>query len=349
MYVATIDSGTTHSRVYVVDEMGRVQGKSWIKAGVRDTAITGSRDTLKAGIKSCFDEALKEAGVDLDAIDVVLAAGMITSEIGLIDIPHLSAPVGISDLAENIERVHDADVFPIDVPVHFIRGIKNAFNAETITPEDVGFLDFMRGEEIQVVGLLDTGEPKPPLIAGVLSSHTKFIPVDADSMVIGSVTTLSGQIYEAVKAQTFVGKSTRPDDDADEYRFDDYWDESVIANAHRWVQETGISRTFLMTRFLDVLLHRPWYERRLFVEAAIAAEDLNAFRQVDSMVRGKNIRNLILVGSSRRTRIYQTLIETLNTEFTVRSITNSDEIDDLSIRGMLSVAKKAGLISKGEE
>jgi len=346
VYIATIDCGTTHSRVYIVDKMGAVVGKARAKVGVRDTAITGSRETLKNGLKSCFADALEDAGLNSGQIGIALAAGMITSEIGLVEIPHLWAPAGIADLAAGMVEVRESEVFPSGVPLYYIPGIRNRFNPETVTPEEVGKLDFMRGEEVQVAGLLELGLLPPLGVTAILSSHTKFIPVGADARIEGSVTTLSGQIYEAVQTQTFIGKSTRPDSEEDESRFADYWDAAVVDNAADWVRRTGISRTFLMTRFLDVLLHRPWYERRLFVEGAIAAEDLNALGQVSEIAGGGEFRNLLLVGAPRRARIYHHLIRANRPEIAISSVSDPEEIDLLSIRGVRAIASARGLIAK---
>ena len=342
MVVATIDSGTTHTRVDSVNESGTVLGKARVKAGVRDTAITGSRETLKAGIREAFETALSRAGLKLADVELALASGMITAEIGLIEIPHLWAPAGISDLAAEMVRVHDTDIFPLDLPVHFVRGIKNRFDPETVSPEEVGTLDFMRGEEAQVAGLLGRPDFQPPFVVTVLSSHTKFIPVDSTNRITGSVTTLSGQMYEAVQAQTFIGKSTRPDDTAADEG--DFWDESVVANGFRWVQETGISRTLVMTRFLDVLLHRPWYERRLFVESAIAAEDLHALRQVSTLADAATLKNLVIIGDAPRIRIYRSLLSQINADHSIQTITDPAEIDSLSIQGVLAIARTAKIV-----
>lgn len=342
MVVATIDSGTTHSRVYIVNESGAVLGKARVKAGVRDTAITGSRETLKAGIREAFQTALSQANLELADVELALASGMITSEIGLIEIPHLWAPAGVSDLAAEMVRVHDTEVFPVDLPVHFVRGIKNRFDPETVTADEVGTLDFMRGEEAQVAGLLRRPDLHPPFVVTILSSHTKFIPVDSTNRVTGSVTTLSGQIYEAIQAQTLIGKSIRPEPpETDE---GDFWDEKVVANGFRWVQETGISRTLLMTRFLDVLLHRPWYERRLFVESAIAAEDLHALRQVSTLTDAATLKNLVIIGDAPRIRIYRSLLSQISADHSVHAISDPDEIDSLSIQGVLSIARAAKIL-----
>ena len=344
MYLATVDSGTTHSRVYVVDAAGRVLGKARVKAGVRDTATTGSRRPLQNGIQLCFKEAVADAGVRVEDIGLALAAGMITSEIGLLEVPHLSAPAGANELSKGVVRVHDTHVFPIDVPVYFIPGIKNPFDPETVRAEDVGTLDFMRGEEVQTVGLIELNKVTVPGLVAILSSHTKFIVLDSSARITGSITTLSGQVYEAVQSQTSIGKSIRPPEQSGKETSADYWDEAVVANASNWVKRSGLSRTFLMTRFLDVLLNRPWYERQLFVESAIAAEDLNAIAQVDAMAGGLRGKHLVLVGDPRRARIYQHLLANAGIDLSISLVSDPEQIDSLSIRGVLAVARLAGLI-----
>jgi 2-dehydro-3-deoxygalactonokinase len=229
MYIATIDCGTTNSRVYIVDENGKVLTRASQKVGVRDTAISGSNQVLKDGLREVFDRALQEAGLNVTDIRCILSSGMITSELGLIEIPHIWAPCSISNLAASLTRVDDLDVFPPSIPVYFVRGIKNTFDPGTIDMQGVGALDFMRGEEAQVAGLLDNRDMELPAIVTVLSSHTKFIPIDREQRIPGSVTTISGQVYEAVLKETFVGKSVRGEDDFDD---SDYFDPAVVDLAY---------------------------------------------------------------------------------------------------------------------
>lgn len=100
---------------------------------------------------------------------------MINSEIGLIEIPHLWAPVGIDDLANNIKVVHNLDVFPLDLPLYFIRGIKNYFPLNT-SYKDIQKIDFMKGEETQAIGSLSLyPDFTLPFVLVILSSHTKYI------------------------------------------------------------------------------------------------------------------------------------------------------------------------------
>jgi 2-dehydro-3-deoxygalactonokinase len=125
MVLATIDCGTTNSRVYIVESTGNVIAKAVRKVGVRDTAIHGDTSVLKEGLKETVLDALSQARLTLDKVAFAISSGMISSELGLLELPHLWAPVGLEDLAANLEEVRDPRVFPLDLPIYFIRGIKN--------------------------------------------------------------------------------------------------------------------------------------------------------------------------------------------------------------------------------
>ena len=125
MYIATIDCGTTNSRVYIVNDKGKVIGKASKKVGVKDTATTGSTETLKTGLEAAYYAAIEQAGLESNDIAFIISSGMITSEIGLKELPHIWAPAGMQDLADNIIKVHDTSIFPIDKPVYFVRSNSN--------------------------------------------------------------------------------------------------------------------------------------------------------------------------------------------------------------------------------
>jgi 2-dehydro-3-deoxygalactonokinase len=341
MFLAIIDCGTTNSRVFVVDRLGNTIGKATRKVGVRDTAIHGSNAVLKQGLTETFYDAIQNAHKDLNDLSFVISSGMITSEIGLLEIPHIWAPAGLDELARDIKTVRDPNVFPIDIPIHFIRGIKNKFDPERIELRDVGTLDFMRGEEVQVAGILTQYKIRPPVTIVVLSSHTKFIPIDSQERILGSLTTVSGQVYEALIKETFIGKSIRAEDDFDDQ---EYFDRNIVEIADHWVQHSGFLRSLLMPRFLDTLLKTKWYERKLFVEAGIAAEDMRCLNQFAAL--GFPTKTAyILVGSKGRCRIYDYLLkEKMKLATEVIQISSPESIDALSIQGAVYLAGKAGLL-----
>jgi 2-dehydro-3-deoxygalactonokinase len=271
-----------------------------------------------------------------------MSSGVITSEIGLLEIPHLAAPCNIKTLAENLTPFQDESVFPKSIPVYLVPGIKNPFDRQTASIKDVGILDSMRGEETQIAGLIDSPEIKLPCIFTMLSSHTKYIPVDENKSILGGITTLSGQLYETLLQESVVGKSIKKEDDYDD---SSYFDPEVVNIAKHEVMDFGFLRGLMSVRFLDILLHNPWYERKLFAESILAAEDMRALRQIQT-VFGLESSNFILIGKPRRCKIYEHLImqEKGASNCSMRVIDNEAMIDQLCIRGALSLARTAGLL-----
>jgi 2-keto-3-deoxy-galactonokinase len=53
-YTGIFDCGTTNSRFSVVDNTGKVIGKSSAKIGVKDTATSGSNAALKTGLEELY-------------------------------------------------------------------------------------------------------------------------------------------------------------------------------------------------------------------------------------------------------------------------------------------------------
>jgi 2-dehydro-3-deoxygalactonokinase len=132
----------------------------------------------------------------------------------------------------------------------------------------------------------------------------------------------------------------KDDDSGDEH----YFDRKVVHVAYEWVRRSGFTRVMLMPRFLDVLLKTKWYERKLFVEAAIASEDM---RLIDSFsaLNFPLDTNFILCGSERRCAIYDYLLrEKAKIKRNILAITNTEDIDMLNVKGAIHIARTAGLI-----
>jgi len=307
MYFAIIDCGTTNSRVYVLNDKFKIIKRGTNKVGVRDTAISGSKDVLKLGLKNLLIDTILSASLEIRDIKFAITFGMITSEIGLIEIPHRWVPVGVNDLASNI----------------FIPGVKNTFK-ENSTHKDIRKIDFMRGEETQAVGLLSSyPDLNFPIIMAVLSSHTKYLYINSQKQIASSLTNLSGQVYEAIKKETSIGKSLISDDNLPPV---DYFDLQVIESAYSSVKNAGFLRTLLMPRFMEVLLKNTWYERDLFLNAAISAEDLKVLNEFSLFKFSLLETNFVLVGHLKK-----------------------EEIDQLGINGAINIAQKAGYLEENKK
>ena len=100
-----------------------------------------------------------------------------------------------------------------------------------------------------------------------------------------------------------------------------------------------------MPRFMDVLLKTSWFERKLFVESLIAAEDMKSMGQFENLGLEKH-GDIVLVGHEGRCRIYSHILNNqMKWKGTVQSVTDVSDIDMLNIRGSLDILKRAGVLA----
>ena len=333
--VVVIDCGTTNSRIYVVSAENKIIASGTREIGVRDTTITGSKDVLKTGIEKLYTDTLRENNIRSNDIDYVVASGMITSEIGLIEIPHLVAPAGIEELAKNIMIVTDPNVIDIGIPVYFIRGVRNNYG-ENATIKDLQKIDFLRGEEVQCIGILNELKPSLPLNVVVLSSHTKIIHLDQRGKITNCMSTISGQFYNALKEATSVGKSivSLENETGTGLSF-----EEIVEAAERCVEHAGLSRAMLMPRFMQVLLKTNGHDRKLFVNAAIAADDMKAFQEY--MSRGYDTQNYLFFGHESRCKLYNYLVkQKFGYGLKTQSVFEKETIANLTVKGSIEVIRR---------
>ena len=70
--------------------------------GVRDTAVDGNNSRLREAVRGCLAHCVEEAGVSFEELEGIYASGMITSNVGLCEVPHLVAPAGIDDFVQGV-------------------------------------------------------------------------------------------------------------------------------------------------------------------------------------------------------------------------------------------------------
>lgn len=197
-----IDCGTTNLRVTLVGENGGVLAQSKRPGGVRHTAIDGHNGRLKQLLAESIAETLEKAGQPLDGSTVsqCVAYGMITSNVGLLEIPHLPAPVSARELHEGMKAAQFPEVAPF--LISFIPGVRN-FDG-TVTAENFSGMDMMRGEETEAVGLFELLQPQRECVFILPGSHNKFVRMDAQGRILGCMTSISGELLDAVTHHTIL-------------------------------------------------------------------------------------------------------------------------------------------------
>ncbi len=288
MMVLAVDSGTTTTRVWAL-ENGSVRAGAAGRAGARDLALSRDRDWLLDRIRELAEQALEQLQREWSAVDAIVAFGMITSELGLEELPHLTTPVGVDDLVEAVqERTYD-DSLP--VPLHLVPGVRNGDGSA------LELADFMRGEETEVVGLLSLGRAGPPLLYVSVGSHSKLVAVDGDGRIEWSATTLSGELLWALHRETILAGLVDPSGDIGSFEW--------VDEGARLVDAIGLSRALFAARLLNRIEHRPAAACSDLVHGAIAQSDLLSFR---AALVGRRAGVVVVAGAGPLAAAYRHLL-----------------------------------------
>jgi 2-dehydro-3-deoxygalactonokinase len=292
-WAIALDGGTTNTRARLM--CGREPVKvARCAVGVRDTVLSDKsshreierpssspelpreRQALLWAVRTVLKdvtqsgapaEASPETG-SLPGPELVAAAGMLCSEMGLVVVPHVPAPAGLDDLARGVVVARLPQI--ASCPFYFIPGIRSP----AAGGEDGWFQsDVMRGEESETWGAyselvgrgeLDVGKTQVFLWPG---SHTKLVEVAPGGVIARSQTSLAGEMIQAVAYHTLLAASL-PRELPDEINWD------AAAAGRRAVERQGVGRAAFLVRIAALMQTLDAHARASFWLGAMAADDV---------------------------------------------------------------------------
>lgn len=281
-----IDGGSTNTRAWLMHQ-NRVADQVSTAVGARDTARTGSPEKLRFAVRKLIAEVRKaQPGLEPS---LVAAAGMITSPLGLVEVPHMPVPASVENLARGARSARLPDI--TDLPFWLFPGVR----CGELTADDVSQVDVMRGEETLCIGLLADKSFRPPFTVLNLGSHWKWIRMDESGRIAQSRTSLTGELIHATQSATILA-SGLPCEKLEE--LDDSWCERGMAECRR----SGLTRGLFCVRLLEMQGHTTPFMRMSFLIGAFVAAELDALGPADQFVQPGRV---ILAGSGAVARGWQ--------------------------------------------
>ena len=268
-YLITIDGGTTNTRAFLWDKRGRVVLSSKSSIRIRDSVELGDKQRLHYSIKHLISTLLEKQQLSPKQIAAIYASGMITSNMGLIELPHLIAPVSLEDFSEHVVSRQIPQI--CSLPIHFIPGMKNMPDtAVSLTQLDT--MDIMRGEETEALALLEHVNQKQNCLLVLPGSHTKFILVNAEGQLSSCLTTLSGELLSVLTNHTVLA-------DAVEHKFaDEKWNSEYLLAGFQTAHTTSFSRTAFLTRIVSQFLSKDIECCASFLLGTVLENDITAIK-----------------------------------------------------------------------
>lgn len=186
-----VDWGTSSFRAFRLDDAGAVRARTESAMGILRVPAGGFAAVLREAIGPWL----------ADGEQLVLLSGMVGSRQGWVEAPYLPCPAGAAEIAAALVEV------PFEgARVKLVPGLSDA--DQTDTPE------VMRGEETQIVGVLDRlvadeaqreGAVVQEAWACLPGSHSKWARI-RDRRIVAYRTYLSGEAFAALRGGTILGR-----------------------------------------------------------------------------------------------------------------------------------------------
>jgi 2-dehydro-3-deoxygalactonokinase len=177
----SIDWGTTSFRAYRLDRDGKILDSRSAPAGI--LSVEGSR----------FAAVLEQHAGDWIAggETQVVMSGMIGSRQGWLEVPYAACPAGLDEIAAGMRKVE----WPGGA----------AWLAPGVTCRDeAGVPDVIRGEETQILGVLDELGAGRHTIC-LPGTHSKWVEVE-DGRIAQFSTHMTGEAFAVFKAHSILGR-----------------------------------------------------------------------------------------------------------------------------------------------
>lgn len=330
MYFITIDAGTTNSRIYLMDqETNEVVDQVKRKIGIRNVAIDQSTKNFQNALSLAIEEMFVNNHIQHHQISFIVASGMITSNLGLVEVPYVINPSTINNFA-TASVIRKIPEF-YDLPCIFIPGAKNRVNTHIDQEiyKEIHTYDVMRGEEVEVFGLIDQLHLTGKGMFILPGSHMKYVLVENDK-ILSSLSTLSGEILYAIQKETILTNSLH-EDLLKEINVD------VLLQGFQAGRSYGLSRTLYQIRLSQLFDRLGENERANYYVGSVLADDLKALKETYHLetldwivVGGNNPLRKSMIHILKHLK-YERVIEANDAQMFMSTIIGSKKIGQLSM------------------
>ncbi|WP_281890600.1 2-dehydro-3-deoxygalactonokinase [Paenibacillus sp. YYML68] len=328
MKLIVIDCGTTNCRMRLVDG-DTVAASVTRQIGAKDVAIAGSTLPLERALKESYEQLRHERPEEMAEVEGLLASGMITSNAGLYELPHLDGPVDLEALARGMKPV----AFPelCDKPIVFVPGIR-------FVSEEVAACDMLRGEETEVYGYLGhTASPEAVREAQLImhyGSHHKWIKLE-QQQVVSCRTSVTGELFMAVAGQTLLKSSLVT---LDEVQPEQEW----VSKGIEAVETYGAGHALFAVRTLEVLSKQSKQAATSFMLGIMIALDLAML--TEELLQG--VSRIVLYGRSLYPSLAAPVLQQRYPQLSVE-VVPEEESALLSVYGASMLYKRYKEVTEG--
>ncbi|SEH41890.1 2-dehydro-3-deoxygalactonokinase [Halobacillus karajensis] len=326
--IILIDSGTTNSRIRLVhEEEKEIVEVIKLPVGVRNTAIDGHNNQLKQELSKGVKQVLAEHSLTQREVKYIVASGMITSNLGLHEVPHIESPASLEDFIGAVQVVK-AEEF-LNIPCLYVPGMKNAVT-DSLEEElsVINQYDVMRGEEVEAYGLLKQINTEGKGLMILPGSHTKYVLVGQNRELLRCRSTLGGEVLKAVRDQTIIS------DSLNEKLVEEVIPEYVM-KGYQAARKVGVTRSLYHIRLLHLFSKLDENERANYYAGVILSYDMEALEQ---MLEEEEVSWIMVGGSDPLRSLFYHLLTHVSDSASI-VLADDEQVERATVYGTLEVGQ----------
>ena len=304
----SVDWGTTNLRIRLVSIPSlKIEDEIVLNDGVKSLYNKWTKD---GGNRTAFfldflQDKIASLPIDNDIIPPVLISGMASSSIGLKELPYAQLPFHISGNTLNVERL-DAPSFKNGI--YLISGMQSDS-------------DVIRGEEIQIVGLLEENDTCTSVVI-LPGTHSKHVIVK-NGEVVDFRTYMTGEMFDVVLEHTILNAALEVNG----------FGKDQLKSFEKGVTESSKVKSILNTLFgirTNILFNKMSPEENYhYLSGLLIGEELSSLKQHDC-------DNIMLCAGGKLFDLYYHAIKILGLSSKTQ-ICSKEKVDASVVKGQWKV------------
>lgn len=333
MHSVYFDTGTTNTRVYLLDDFRLVASRGR-PVGVRSSAVHGSNRSLVATVQTLYAEVLEAHRLVDDDIAHICMSGMASSPGGIHEVLHLDAPTSLATVRDGLVPYRDPAVLPSTI--WFIPGVRALpCRTDRLPPEDAVDAQIMRGEETEIFGILDARGGEDCRLVVLPGSHTQTAIVQ-DEAIVDLFSSVTGELRGAVLEHTILSSALRGDPP-------EHLDPHFVQLGYRTLARCGFNHALYAVRALELFSDTTSDQRHAYFQGVLTGGVLDGtLGRLEQT--GREAHTLVVAGRRSEYDAYAAIAALADPRMTV----THRPADDVpySVRGYCRIARNNPLLSR---
>ena len=170
-------------------------------------------------LQNCISNLKSSTKISSGNIPVIVS-GMASSNIGMIELPYVELPLGINGTGLFIQSFQSSSDF--GYPLILVSGVRTN-------------TDFMRGEEVQVIGACRNRSGNDELFI-LPGTHSKYVWTH-DNNITDLKTYMTGELFQLLSVNSILSNSIEVTDDSNTPGWENFFEEGVMQSLKSGVLE----------------------------------------------------------------------------------------------------------------